>query len=103
MEKARGDRLRSFVLLPVVLVALGIVMYFTARTLFQVEKLSQQSVHEATFALAGDKADRLDKQIIEQDNVVIGLADPAHLDELNERWLPVAAHETRTVRAVLVL
>jgi two-component system phosphate regulon sensor histidine kinase PhoR len=103
MDKARRDRLASFVLLPVVLVALGIVTYFTVRTTFQVDKLRRESVHETTFALAGDKADRLDKEIIAQDNVVIALADPAHLDELNERWLPTAQRETRTVRAVLVL
>jgi len=84
-------------------VAVGIVTYFTVRAAFQVERLRRESVHETTFALAGDKADRLDKEIIEQDNVVIALADPAHLDELTERWLPVAQHETRTVRAVLVL
>ncbi len=103
MDKTRRDRLASFVLLPVVLAAAGIVAYFIVRTIFQVDRLRRESVHETTFALAGDKADRLDKEIIEEDNVVIALADPAHLDELNERWLPVAQHETRTVRAVLVL
>ena len=103
MDKTRRDRLASFVLLPVVLVAVGVFTYFAVRTTLQVERLRRESVHETTFALAGDKADRLDKEIIEQDNVVIALADPAHLDELNERWLPVAQHETRTVRAVLVL
>jgi two-component system phosphate regulon sensor histidine kinase PhoR len=103
MDKTRRDRLASFVLLPVVLVAVGIVTYFTVRTTFQVEKLRRESVHETTFALAGDKADRLDKEIIAQDNVVIALADPAHLDTLNERWLPTAQRETRTVRAVLIL
>jgi two-component system phosphate regulon sensor histidine kinase PhoR len=103
MDKTHRDRLASLVLLPVVLVAAGIVAYFTARTTFQVEKLRQQSVLEATLALAGEKADRLDKRIIEQDNVVIALADPAHLDALNERWLPTAQRETPTVRAVVVL
>jgi two-component system phosphate regulon sensor histidine kinase PhoR len=103
MDRIRRDRLASFVLLPVVLVAVGVFTYFAVRTTFQVQRLSRESVHETTFALAGDKADRLDKEIIDQDNAVIALADPAHLDELNERWLPVAPHETRTVRAVLVL
>ncbi|MGO9707390.1 MAG: sensor histidine kinase, partial [Polyangiaceae bacterium] len=103
MDKTRRDRLASFVLLPVVLAAFGIFVYFSARTIFQVERLRQESVHETTFALAGDKADRLDKEIIEQDNVVVALADPAHIDGLNERWLPTASHDTPTVRAILVL
>ena len=103
MDKTRRDRLASFVLLPVVLVAVGIVAYFTFRTTFQVEKLRQQSVLEATLDLASEKADRLDKQIIEQDNVIIAIADPAHLPQLTERWLPTAQRETPTVRAIVVL
>src|SRR5580704_7206089 len=103
MDKTRRDRLASFVLLPVVLVAFGIFTYFSVRTTFQVERLRQESVHETTFALAGDKADRLDKQIIEQDNVVVALADPARLEGMSERWLPTAPRYTPTVRAILVL
>jgi two-component system phosphate regulon sensor histidine kinase PhoR len=103
VDRTRRDRLASFVLLPVVLVAVGIVAYFTFRTTFQVEKLRQQSVLEATLALAGEKADRLDKQIIEQDNVAIAIADPAQLEQLPEKWLPTAQRETPTLRAIVVL
>ena len=103
MDKTRRDRLASFVLLPAVLVAVGVLAYFTFRTTFQIEKLRQQSVLEATLGLAGEKADRLDKQIVEQDNVVLAIADPATLTELSERWLPTAQRETPTVRAIVVL
>jgi two-component system phosphate regulon sensor histidine kinase PhoR len=97
------QRLASFVLLPAVLVAVGVLAYFTFRTTLQVERLRQQSVLEATLGLANEKADRLDKRIIEQDNVVFAIADPARLEELTQRWLPTAQRETPTVRAVLVL
>jgi two-component system phosphate regulon sensor histidine kinase PhoR len=97
------DRLASFVLLPAVLVAVGILAYFTFRTTLQVERLRQQSVLEATLGLANEKADRLDKRIIEQDNVVFAIADPARLSDLTLRWLPTAQRETPTVRAILVL
>jgi two-component system phosphate regulon sensor histidine kinase PhoR len=103
MERSRRDRLASFVLLPAVLVAVGVLAYFTFRTTLQVEKLRQQSVLEATLGLANEKADRLDKRIIEEDNVVLAIADPASLTELTDRWLPTAQRETPTVRAVLVL
>jgi two-component system phosphate regulon sensor histidine kinase PhoR len=99
----RREKLSSFVLLPAVLVAVGILGYFTFRTTFQVEHLRQQSVFEATLALATEKADRLDKRIIDEDNVVFALADPARLTELAQRWLPTAQRETPTVRAVLIL
>jgi len=99
----RRERLASFVLLPAVLVAVGVLAFFTFRTTLQVERLRQQSVLEATLGLANEKADRLDKRIIEQDNVAFAIADPARLAELAQRWLPTAQRETPTVRAILVL
>ena len=54
MDKTRRDRLASFVLLPVVLVAVGIFTYFAFRTI-QVQRLRRESVHEATLGLAARK------------------------------------------------
>jgi two-component system phosphate regulon sensor histidine kinase PhoR len=99
----RPERLAGFVLLPAVLVAVGVLAYFTFRTTLQVERLRQQSVLEATLGLANEKADRLDARIIEQDNVVFAIADPERLPDLTVRWLPTAQRETPTVRAILVL
>jgi two-component system phosphate regulon sensor histidine kinase PhoR len=103
MDRTRRDRITSFVLLPCVLVAVGVLAYFTFRTTLQVDKLRQESVIGATLALANEKADRLDKQIVEEDNVVAAVADPVALTDLAERWLPTALRETPTVRAILVL
>jgi two-component system phosphate regulon sensor histidine kinase PhoR len=99
----RRERLARFVVLPAVLAAVGILTYFTFRTTLQVEHLRQQSVLEATLGLANEKADRLDKRIIEQDSVLFTIADPQRIGELNQRWLPTAQRETPTVRAVVVL
>jgi len=97
------DRLKVLVLLPLVVVAAGILAYFTVRTTLQLDKLRQQSVLEATLGLANEKASRLDRQIIDQDNVVMAVADPARIEILTERWLPTAQRETPSVRAILVL
>ena len=97
------EKLAGIVLLPTVLAAVGILAYFTFRTTLQVERLRQQSVLEATLGLANEKADRLDQRIIEQDDVIFAIADPARLTEISQRWLPTAPRETPTVRAVLVL
>src|SRR5580704_1200039 len=99
----RRERLAGALLLPAVLAAVGILAYFTYRTTLQVEHLRQQSVFEATLGLANDKADRLDKRIIEQDEVVFAIADPARLGDIAQRWLPTAQRETPTVRAIVVL
>jgi len=97
------ERLKVLVLLPLVVVAVGVLAYFTFRTTLQIDTLRQQSVLEATLALATEKANRVDRQIIDQDNVVMAIADPARIDSLGERWLPTAQRETPSVRAVLVL
>jgi len=99
----RRDRLLSVVILPAVLIAVGVLAYFTFRTTLQLETLRRQSVLVSTIGLATEKADRLDKRIITEDNVAIAIVDPAHLDELSERWLPTAQRETPTIRAILVL
>jgi two-component system phosphate regulon sensor histidine kinase PhoR len=103
MDRTRRDRITSFILLPCVLVAVGVVAYFTFRTTLQVDRLRQESVLEVTLGLANVNANRLDKQIVEEDNVVSAVADPAALSDLSERWLPTAQRETPTVRAILVL
>jgi len=91
------------VLLPAVLVAAFVLAYFTFRTTFQLDKLRQQSVLESTLALANERADRLDKRIITEDNTVFAIADPTQLSALTERWVPTAQRETPTVRAILIL
>ena len=97
------ERLKQFVLLPLVVVAVVVLAYFTFRTTLQIDSLRQQSVLEATLALATEKANRVDRQIIDQDNVVVAVADPARIEVLGERWLPTAQRETPSVRAILVL
>ncbi len=94
--------LRVAGLLSVVL-AIGVLAYFTFRTTFQIERLRRQSVLEATLALASEKADRLDQRIVEEDNVAMALVDPLVAEELPQKWLPTSGRETPTIRALLVL
>src|SRR3954466_16347234 len=97
------ERLKQFVLLPLVVAAVCILAYFTFRTTLQIDTLRHRSVLDATFGLATEKAARVDRQIIDQDNVVMAVADPARIEVLAERWLPTAQRETPSVRAILVL
>jgi two-component system phosphate regulon sensor histidine kinase PhoR len=103
VDASRRERAISFILLPAVLVAVGVLAYLQVRTTAQADTLRQQSVLEATLALANEKADRLDKRLITEDNAVIAIVDPTELDSLTEKWLPTAQRETPTVRAILVL
>ncbi len=102
MARRREGRV-GLVFLPLVLLAAGVLAYVTIRTNLQVDRLGRQSMLEATLGLANEKADRLDKHIVEEDNVVFAIAHPAVLSELAERWLPTARRETPTVRGILVM
>jgi two-component system phosphate regulon sensor histidine kinase PhoR len=103
LAKRRDGRVTSLILLSLVLLAAAVLAYVTIRANLQVDKLGRQSMLEATLGLANEKADRLDKRIVEEDNVVFAIADPAWLPELTEHWLPTAQRETPTVRAILVM
>ncbi len=102
-ERTRREQLLTFLLTPAVVLAVLVLAVITFRTTFQMEKLRQRSVLEATLSLANEKTDRLDKRIIEEDNVIVAEADVAAMGSLARRWLPTAARETPSVRAVLLL
>ena len=69
-DPTRRERLLTFLLLPVIVVAVLVLAGVMFRSSFQLEKLGEQSVGGTTLLLANEKADRLDKNIIEQDNAV---------------------------------
>jgi two-component system phosphate regulon sensor histidine kinase PhoR len=102
-ERTRREQLLTFLLTPAVVLGVVALAVITFRTTFQIERLRQQSVLEATVSVANEKADRLDKRIIEEDNVVVAEADVTSLGSLARRWLPTASRETPTVRAVMIL
>ncbi len=92
-----------FTVVPAVCLAVSLLAGFALRATVQVERSRQQSVFDATWSVASERIDRLDKLIIAQDNVVASSVDVARVGSLAARWLPTAARETPTVRAVLVL
>jgi len=101
--ESRTKRLLTYLLVTAIVLAVLVLGGVTVRTTFQIEKLRQQSVVEATISLANEKVDRLDQRIVEEDNVVLAEADAPTLASLPRRWLPTAARETPTVRAILVV
>lgn len=102
-EASRRGRLVTFLFLPAIVAAAVVIGAFLFRASQQTEQLRQRSVVEATLSLANEKVDRLDRMIIEQDNVLASEIDITEPEQLARRWLPTAARETPTVRAVLVI
>ncbi len=97
------DRLLTFLLVPAVMAAVLVLSGVMFRSSFQLERLRERSVVEATLLLANEKADRLDKRIIEQDNAVASLVDPTRQESFAREWLDVAPIQTPSVRAVLTI
>ncbi|MGC4064268.1 MAG: hypothetical protein QM784_06405 [Polyangiaceae bacterium] len=62
-ETTPRQRLLTFLLLPAFVVAVLVLDGITFRNSFQLEKLREQSVVEATLLLANEKADRFEKRI----------------------------------------
>ena len=102
-DRPRRERLLTFLLLPAIIVGVFVLAGVMFRSSFQLEKLREQSVVEATLLLANEKADRLDKRIIEQDNAVRSVLDVSEREEFGAKWLETAAIQTPTVRAVLLI
>lgn len=90
-------------LVGVVVLAVLVLATIMFRSSFQMEQLRERSVVEATLSLANEKADRLEKRIIEQDNVVASLTGGEDPLDFGKRWLAAAAAQTPTVRAVLLI
>ena len=102
-ERALREKLFYFALVPAIVLAVLVLGGLSLRTTLQIENSRRQTVFDATFTLADERVDSLDKLIIAQDNVVAAHVDLASLSSISRRWLPTAARETPSVRAILVL
>src|SRR5215470_9079175 len=102
-DRPRRERWLTFLLLPAIVVSVLVLAGVMFRSSFQLERLREQSVVEATLLLANEKADRLDKRIIEQDNAVRSIIDVSERAEFGGCWIESAAIQTPTVRAVFLL
>ncbi len=99
----RRERLVTFLLLPAVVVSVLVLLGVTIRNSLQLEELRERSIVEATYVLASDAAAQLEKNLIDQDNVVRETIDVSDRGDFGSEWLPVSAQRTPTVRAVLLV
>lgn len=101
------DRLRpqlTYVfLLPMLATAAAVLGYYTWETASQYEQLGKRSIAQSTLALVEERVDRIEEQIISQDNAVFHLVDLKNEGGLKESWLPLASRISPSTRAVVVL
>ncbi|MFW5920251.1 MAG: sensor histidine kinase [Polyangiales bacterium] len=96
-------RLLYFVLLPAIVVAAGILGYYSWQTASQFARLGEETIVQSTLLLVREKVDRIEQQIIEADNTVFEIVDPAAPEAIETEWPAAAPKLTPSVRAVLLL
>jgi two-component system, OmpR family, phosphate regulon sensor histidine kinase PhoR len=102
-DRPPRERVLTFLQVTAIVVAVVLLLFFTFRNSFQLERLREQSVVEATLTLANEKSDRLDKRIIEQDNTVLSLVDIGEREDFGRAWLAVSSRQTPSVSSVFLL
>jgi two-component system phosphate regulon sensor histidine kinase PhoR len=102
-ERTGRERFTTFLLLPAIVIAVLVLSGGSFRASFQLDKLREQAVVEASLESATARAALLEQMIIDQDNIVAGEVDVRELQDVAENWLEVAPRQTPTVRALLVL
>ena len=96
-------RIVYLILIPAIAVAAGILGYYSWLTATQFARLGEQTIAQSTLLIVSDKVDRIEQQLIDADNAVFELVDPAHPERLEEEWPPVAQSISPSVQAVLLL
>jgi two-component system phosphate regulon sensor histidine kinase PhoR len=96
-------RLAYFMLVPALLVAAGVLSYYTYQTASQVKELGEKSIASSSLLLVQDRVDRLEHQIIATDHQVFQQLDPGEPLESCRSWKRQAEALSPSVRAVLIL
>ncbi|MCS6800101.1 MAG: HAMP domain-containing histidine kinase [Myxococcota bacterium] len=90
-------------LVPAIAVAAGILGYFAYQTAGAYTRLGEQAVLESTLLVVNEKVQQVERVIIDADNAVLALVDPADPESPARAWLPRAAEISPSVRAVVLL
>ncbi len=102
-ERTGRERFLTFLLLPAIVIAVLVLSGGSFRASFQLDKLREQAVVEASLELANTRASLLEQLIIDQDNAVASELDLTALNESANLWLSVARRQTPTIRSFLVI
>jgi two-component system phosphate regulon sensor histidine kinase PhoR len=91
------------VLLPAIVVASGVLGYYSYQTAAQLRNLGEKSIAHSILLLAEDRVDRLEKLIIAGDNAVFNTIDLDRPEMVRKQWKTKAEKISPSVTAVVVL
>ncbi len=99
----RRSRLTTFVLVPLIFAAAGVLGYYTWATASRFVALGEQTIAENTLLLVREKVQEIEEYIISQDNAAFDFVNFDNLGELESAWRPNAREVTPSVRALFVI
>ena len=96
-------RLWYLVLVPAILVAAGILGFYTFRSSRQYTQLGDETIAQSLLSVAQQRVERIERYIVIADGTVFRLIDPNDSSTIDSVWLPQAESQTPSVRSVLLL
>ncbi len=102
MEGGRS-RLVYLVLAPAIMIAAGILGYYTFRSAREHTQLGEQTIAQSLLSVAQQRVERIERYIVIADNTVFHLVDPQEPETLDTVWLPKAETQTPGVRSVVLI
>ena len=97
------SRLLYFVLIPAMLVAAGVLGYYSIEAAQRFAEASEESVFESTLLLVNEKIDRIEESVISTDEAVFRLVDRTDPGAAARTWPELATTISPSVRSLLVL
>ena len=101
--EGQGFRLGYWILVPAVLIAAGILGYYTFRSSREHAELREQTIAQSLLSVAQQGVEEVERYVRAADNTVFRLVDPNNSSTIDTIWLPEAKSQTPSVRSVLLV
>ncbi|MGB5697490.1 MAG: HAMP domain-containing sensor histidine kinase [Polyangiales bacterium] len=102
MEGGRS-RPAYLLLVPAVLIAAGILGYYTFRSSREHAELGEETIAQSLLSVAQERVERIERYILIADKTVFLLVDPNDSSTIDSVWLPQAETQTPSVMSVLLI
>lgn len=101
--EGQGFRLGYWILVPAVIMAAGILGFYTFRSSREHAELREQTIAQSLLSVAQQGVEEVERYIRAADHTVFGLVDPNDSSTIDTIWLPQAKSQTPSVRSVLLV
>ena len=96
-------RIGYWLLVPAVIIAAGILGYYTFRSAAEQAELREQTIAQSLLSVAQQSVEEVERYIQRADAMVFRLVDPNDSSTIDTVWLPAARAETPSIDAVLLI